>query len=629
MRTMLAMALAGWLVALVAAPATAAEEPPALAPRVADGTLPPLAERLPDRPRVIDLESVGKTPGRYGGTLKSLVGRPADVRFLVVWGYARLVGYDTAWDLVPDILERVDNDGDRVFTLHLRPGHRWSDGHPFTAEDFRFYWEDVLNNPVLSPQGPPSFLRVHGAPPRFEVLNETTVRYAWDAPNRAFLPALAGSRPEFLYQPAHYLQRFHARYGDVAPDWASDFRDASAQYRNTNPQLPSLQPWVHAEATPDGRFVFARNPFFHRVDGAGQQLPYIDQVELRVVDPAEIPRRVADGEADLQALGLSFEHFAMLKLAEARTDMVVELWVTAAGSEVALYPNLTASDPTWQDLLRQADFRRALSLAIDRAAINQLVFHGLGIAAANTVLRESPLYQPDFETAWTSHDPVTAATLLDGLGLERTGADGWRRLPDGRPLDLVIAATAERPSSLEVLRLVADAWSGVGLATRVETMPRDELRRRALAGDIVMSAWKGLENGVPGPNWPPSELVPSEAVQLGWPAWGLYVESGGFTGRPVDDPAVARLVFLAKAWETAENRAERAAAWRGLLAWHAENVFSIGTVHGVPQPVVRRQGLRNVPADAIYNWEPGAYFGLYGPPAFWFDTDPQGPRPPR
>jgi peptide/nickel transport system substrate-binding protein len=279
----------------------------------------------------------------------------------------------------------------------------------------------------------------------------------------------------------------------------------------------------------------------------------------------------------------------------------------------------------WQELLREADFRRALSLAIERKTINQLVFHGLGIEAANSVLRESPLYHPDFATAWAVHAPEAANALLDGLGLERRAVDGRRLLPDGRPLDLTIATTAERPSRLEVLRFVVEAWSALGIEARIETMPRHELRQRALDGDITMSAWKGLENGVPGPNWPPSELVPSEAVQLGWPAWGLYVESGGYRGLPVDMPDVARLIFLRKAWETAESRADRAAAWQALLAWHAENVFSIGTVHAVPQPVVRRQALRNVPEDAIYNWEPGAYFGLYQPPAFWFDTAPRSP----
>ena len=80
-----------------------------------------------------------------------LVGRAKDTRLMVVYGYARLVGYDRQLDLEPDILESVDVEDGRIFTLHLRKGHRWSDGEPFTSEDFRYWWEDVANNEALEP----------------------------------------------------------------------------------------------------------------------------------------------------------------------------------------------------------------------------------------------------------------------------------------------------------------------------------------------------------------------------------------------------------------------------------------------------------------------------------------------
>ena len=133
-----------------------------------------------------------------------------DIRMMVVYGYSRLVGYDEQLRIVPDILERVDDEGSRVFTLHLRQGHKWSDGQPFTAADFRYYWEDVVNNKELSPFGLPQALLVRGQGPRFEVLNETTVRYSWDEPNPQFLAALAGPSPLYIYRPAHYLRKFHA-----------------------------------------------------------------------------------------------------------------------------------------------------------------------------------------------------------------------------------------------------------------------------------------------------------------------------------------------------------------------------------------------------------------------------------
>ena len=155
--------------------------------------------------------------------------------------------------LAPDLLEDVEVREGRIFTLRLRPGHRWSDGHPFTAEDFRYYWEDIATNDALAPFGPPRAYLVEGEPPRFEVLDEQTVRYTWSRPNPFFLPALAGARPEPLYAPAHYLEAFHARYADEAElnqrareegkrNWAAVHTNRFRPYKNTNPDLPTLQP---------------------------------------------------------------------------------------------------------------------------------------------------------------------------------------------------------------------------------------------------------------------------------------------------------------------------------------------------------------------------------------------------
>ena len=191
-------------------------EPPSLAEAVKAGTLPPVDERLPQTPYMVDLAQMGREPGQHGGMLRTLMGRAQDTRMMVVYGYARLVGSTPDWKVLPDILASIDVEDGRIFTLHLREGHKWSDGHPFSTADFRYYWDDVLNDPEVSPGGLPAFLMVDGQPPRFEVLDETTVRYGWDKPNQRFLPALAGARPEDLYQPAHYLQQFHARYADPA-----------------------------------------------------------------------------------------------------------------------------------------------------------------------------------------------------------------------------------------------------------------------------------------------------------------------------------------------------------------------------------------------------------------------------
>ena len=326
----------GLAVLLGAGPA-GAEEPPALKAEVDAGTLPPLAKRLPSNPLVVDINRADWTIGRYGGELQTLMAKDRDIRMMVVYGYARLVGYDDKLQLVPDIVVRVDMTEGRIFTFHLRPGHKWSDGHPFTAADFRYFWDDVANDPDLSPFGLPQVMKVRDRGPRFEVLSDTAVRYTWDEHNPQFLPALAGPSPLFIYRPAHYLRQFHSKHVGHekataqakeagARSWAGYHQKKDEQFRFDNPDLPTLEPWINTTPLPSTRFVLVRNPYFHRVDKAGRQLPYIDRVIVGITDDKLIPARTGAGDVDLQARYLRFDNYTFLKQNAKRNQYRVLLW---------------------------------------------------------------------------------------------------------------------------------------------------------------------------------------------------------------------------------------------------------------------------------------------------------------
>ncbi len=201
---------------------------PYFAEAVAGDSLPPVSARLPERPMVMSMNGF-RQPGKPGGNLKLLVGKAKDTKLIGVYGYARLVGYDHDLTLQADLLESLEIEEGRIFTLHLRKGHRWSDGQPFTTEDFRYFWEDVALNEELSPSGPPKAMRLGDELPKVEILDETTVRYSWSKPNPFFVPALAAASPLFIYRPAHYLKTLHAAYtGQEALDiWEAASPDAS------------------------------------------------------------------------------------------------------------------------------------------------------------------------------------------------------------------------------------------------------------------------------------------------------------------------------------------------------------------------------------------------------------------
>ena len=591
------------------------------APWLLPTLIQPAAANPPDEPSIVVFdEAKGQTIGKPGGELASLVGKAKDTRLIVVYGYARLIGYTPELELKPDILKDIEVEEGRIFTLHLRKGHAWSDGAPFTTEDFRYWWEDVANNMALSPTGPPAKLLVDGEPPKVEYLDDHTVRYSWSKPNPLFLPALAGASPQFIYMPSHYLKTFHEAYADgdalaelvardKARDWAQLHGRRDNQYKLDNPDLPTLQPWMLMTRPPSTRFVFKRNPYFHRVDEKGQQLPYIDQVTLEVVDSKLIPIKAGAGETQLQARGLFFKHYTFLKESEERSNHQTFLWQTARGAHLALYPNLNARDDSWRKLFRDVRFRRALSLAIDREEINQIMYFGLAMGGNNSVLPQSPLYQEAYRHEWSAFDPDRANALLEEIGLTEWSSDGLRLLPDGRPLEFIVETAGEETEETDLLELVAEFWLKLGVKIHAKPSQREALRNRIFAGDTLMSISYGLENGIPTADMSPWEFAPtSQFDQYQWPKWGQHWETKGKAGEAPDMPEAMQLLKLFKAWQNASSTEERKAHWQEMLAIYSAQVYSIGLASGVLQPVIVDKRLRNVPAEGVYNWEPGRSF---------------------
>ena len=588
--------------------------------------LPPIKQRLPDNPLVVTMDGKTSEIGQQGGTLNMLIGRARDVRMLVVYGYARLICYDRNLQMAPDILESIDVKEDRIFTMKLRKGHKWSDGEPFTSDDFRYFWEDVANDKDLSPAGPPAELLVEGKPPQVEYLDKTTVRYTWLKPNPEFLPRMAGASPLFIFRPAHYLKQFHKKYTPKVIDiekndpgkrtWAAIHNREDNMVQYDNPKLPTLQPWINTTKAPADRFLAVRNPYFHRVDENGRQLPYIDKIVLPVVDAKLIPAKAGAGESDLQARDIQFNNFTFLKKSEKTNNYRTYLWRTARGSHFALFPNLNVSDPVWKSLFRDARFRHALSMAIDRSQVNQVLYFGLATESNNTVVAESPLFKKQYQTQWAQYDRKAADKLLDELGLKR-GSDGIRRLSDGRPLEIIVETAGESTEQTDVLELIRDTWRQSGIKLFSKPSQRDVLRNRVFSGEAMMSVWDGIENGMPNADTSPDELAPLSQIQLQWPKFGQYFETAGKAGEAPDIPEAIELIKLNEAWRGANHEA-REKIWHRMLSIHSEQQFSIGVINNVLQPVVVSNSLKNVPEKGMYNWDPGSFFGIYRPDTFWF-----------
>ena len=549
---------------------------------------------------------------------------------MVVYGYARLVGYQPDYTLAPDILAAVDVEEGRKFTLHLRPGHRWSDGMPFTSDDFRYWWENVANDPDITPSGPPDFMIVDNRMGKVTFPDEHTVVFEWQIPNPNFLPLLAQASPPFIYRPAHYLSQFHKKFAD--PDalvekvkaarvksWAALHNKRDNMYKFDNPALPTLQPWINTSDKDSSRKLFVRNPYFHRIDSRGVQLPYIDVVQMTVVGGGLIAAKANAGEVDLQARGLDFPDVAILKKGEADGGKYrTLLWANGAASQIAIYPNLNFADPVWREVMRDVRFRRALSLGIDRRMINRALYFGLASEGGMSALSQSALYNDDNTHAWSMMNLAHANALLDDMGLTDRTPAGLRKLPDGRPMEFVIETAGERSEEENALAIIADTWRDLGIRLIMRPLDRDILRNRIYAGRTMASVWFGWDNGLPGPSTSPSYLAPTNQEFFAWPMWGQYYQTVGQAGSPPDMQPAKRLMLLANDWNHTDDPQVREDIWKRMLAIHAEQQFAIGVLAEAPQPVVVSNDLMNVPEHGIWAFDPGAHFGIHRIDEFYF-----------
>lgn len=598
------------------APAAAAvaeyHEAPALAARVVAGELPPIAERLPARPEVVQPRD---QVGTYGGTLRrGLSGSNDGNNILRIVGSQGLTRWDPAWTrVVPNVAESWElEDGGRAFVFRLRPGMRWSDGHPFTADDVLFNVNDLLLNEEFGPT--PSRYVIGGAPLAVERIDDHTVRFRFAAPFGSFPAELASPRGQHpVLHPKHYCSRFHPAHNpdlpallkqENAPDWPSLLErkcgDVEIPSRWANLEKPTLDPWIINEPYVGGatRVRLERNPYFWQVDTAGNQLPYIDTVSNIITGNAEsLILEALGGRIDMQDRHLDSPADRPV-LAENREKGSYDFFETAppGGNLLLLQPNLTHKDPELRELFNQRDFRVALSLAIDRNEIIDVALLGEGQAWQYGPFEDHPLYHERIATQHLAFDPVRADAMLDGLGYTRRDAENFRLLPSGRRMAFKVDVIPVLLSgAVDVLELVSRQWARVGVDMQINSMERSFFFERVSASyDHDWAVWSGAANWMQGTLL--QEMVPifqGARYGIGWVKW---FDTGGRGGVEPPDH-VRRRKQLNDAARAAVDPAEYRRLVHAIADIAADQFEIIGISKDLPRYGIKSDRLRNVPAS--------------------------------
>jgi peptide/nickel transport system substrate-binding protein len=526
-------------------------ESPMLAERVAAGLLPPVEERLPENPRVMDLPWT--KIGTYGGELRVPFG--GDSPFwggqMVFWSAWRgLVKWNEGFsDWTPNIAESVDvSDDATTYTFHLRKGLKWSDGVSFTADDIVFYVDDILKNEEINggnfPQG---WLLPGKEPPVVEKINDNTVKITFDVPYGMFLLNMCGwDGWQMVTAPKHYLQQFHIKYNpdgideliaqsESATDWVSLFQSKSAVGPGTDQAVvmrdvdyPTLMPWIVTQPLGSGtQFVAERNPYYYWVDSAGNQLPYIDRiVETSYQDEQTLLLDVLAGKFDTMPNPPNENRPLFFEDPET-SGLKVYILPREGGGVVSILFNET--NPQLGEIFSQKDFRIGMSYAIDRQEIIDIVYFGEGTPRQISPNEDSPLYNEQLTNQYLEYNVDLANEYLDKV-LPNKDADGWRLKPDGEKLSIVFTVqTGDYGLRFtDVAELLKAYYAAVGVDVIIDVVDNQILTDRANDNSLEATIFTGEGGMGISAIFDDRYFVPNHGQAFwgnGWALWYLYPDN--------------------------------------------------------------------------------------------------------
>jgi peptide/nickel transport system substrate-binding protein len=620
------------------------KEAPMLAEMVKAGTLPPVEQRVPQDPLVVKpVHEIGK----YGGTWRRGFTGPADK-----WnGWRSASGPDSVlfWDytgekVVPNIVKgySVEDDG-RTLVLSLRRGMKWSDGTPFTSEAFTFWYDELFSNKALLPSGH-ALMTINGKPGKVEKgADDYTVRYVFPDPYFLLPDVLAGATPltghafqglNFMgsFAPGHYLKQYMPKFvGEEAAQKAA--QDAGfdnwvtlLKFKNDwalNPDLPAVTPWITRQPINTPIWTLERNPYSIWVDTEGNQLPYLDKVQMTLAENLEVLNlRAIAGEYDMQERHMDAGKIPVILENQQKGDYKLHLDPGDYGADCVIKYNLSYdADPEIGKWLGTTDFRRALSLGVDRDQLNEAFWLGLG-TPGSLVPIESNKYNPgpEYRTLWHTYDPKKANEMLDSIGLTKKDGEGFRLRTDGTGRLRLEMQTrgAAHINYTRIGEMIRDQWRKIGIDLVVQENERSLADRRNAANETQLDAW--VADGSEHMFTFPDQIFPVTSTTGGGVLYAKWYLSGGRDGKEPPPNIKELYTLFVKAYGLPEQ--ERIEAGRQIWRIVTDEVVGFGVVGLSPAA----QGIRvvknnfgNIP-ERMYNSPDGKTPGISRPVTFYFKS---------
>ena len=580
-------------------------ENPMFAEKVKKGELPPVEERLPKEPFVVTpYDEIGK----YGGTLRGIsISYESGTSEIMAWRHVNMVRFDDDCStIVPNVAKEWRwNDDFTEILFRLREGHRWSDGEPFTVDDVVFWMDDIILNNEIHKATPSPWGSVGSS---VEKIDEITVKFKFEKPFTGLLYYLGGGGSYFVpWAPKHFFEQYHIKYNPNANEeaiakgfdnWVQQFTSYWNKWKDAivssayGLEVPTLGSHILLKEPTTTRRVFVANPYYFKVDTAGNQLPYIDYHDERFLEKQLWPLEIMNGNVDQKAQNMPLNIYPVLKEDEKKGDYTLQLPLGMVGPTFIF--NMTDKDPVLRKIYGDVRFRYAMSLAINRDEVNETLFLGLG-TPEQALPQNVPYVTEEDKKFMTEYDPERANKLLDEMGLKK-GPDGIRMRSDGKPLTILWEYTLQYVWSPEFPALISEYWQDVGvnvLLKEINTqLSRDKQKSNTL--DITSEWMAPYEPSMISS--PQLFVVPYASF---WPIMGTpWMDWKTSDGKSGEEPPswVKRLWEIADEFKTVVPGSERyMELGKEMIALNFENLVVIGTLGEIPLITVVNNRMGNVP----------------------------------
>ena len=556
--------------------------------------------------------------GTYGGTI-NLVGSGGS------WDLSRptletIIRRNTDGSYVPNVIKSYEHNEDyTVWTFRLREGMKWSDGDDFNADDITFwYYMCHINNYdtkaswAALKDGDDGFAKL-------EKVDEYTVTWTFTNPK---FPAdfIENGDFKWCWAPSHWLSDLiPSSYYKENPYWKdtglSDedvLKNAQAKgvdkatVKDLGKELTYYfwnvggMPTVNSfslragDSRQDTVCHMDRNVYYWKVDAQGQQLPYCDGIVFtKTSADGQDQLMFRSGEVDI--LAVAMQDIASI-LADMGDKAVLRTFASVDWGGVKVTFNYTHTDPNYAKLFNNVKFRQAISFAVDRNQVSELLSDGFLLPGQCAPQPGNFGYDEEWMNKWTEYDVKTAKKLLEEGGLVM-GSDGFYDFADGSDFLLTFYSYLDSGANNEY-PVLEQYYKAVGIKTAWK-----EYEVAAFDMEIDNNTWTavlGPHTSIGGLSMKDrvAPFVPVQQAAEWYGEFGTWVGTNGERGvEPTGD--MAKLVEIWKKWEDTPNAEERDAYNLEIYEIHKANLWTIAYLQGAGTYNLVNASLKNYPDDLV------------------------------